>query len=599
MGVEFVIALTDQLSGPAALMGKSLLTTANAADIVDKQIQTTSKALTRAFAAGDTAKVESLSAKMNTLGESFESLGGQSAKGADNLAASLGELLTPAAAAEAALAAVAVVAGLLFGGAKMALEAAEFKKSTLASFSALTGSAAAGAQTLDTIRALEGSVPESEATLVDRAKGLLAQGIDPKKLQATLLSMSNVAAAIGDQGAQKIQSVMEKSLTSGKFQLSAKQLVGTGVTEDDLAKALGMSKTQMLGAIKAGTITAEKGIDALNAAVNAKLGGVAADKAGDFGSQMTKLHDNIGQLFEDVNIQPFLQGLKGLLSIFSKDSVEGGKMKIILTALFDKVFKIGAAILPKLHLGLLQLGIAALRIYIAAKPLIDQLSKLWDSMGDGNATGDALMFVLDSATAMIIGMVKATELVVGGVNQFIDSMRGLGAVFGSTIDLGKNFITGLLDGLDFTAIIAKVKNGAQAVIDTVKSTLGIHSPSTVMMELGAHTATGMAQGIDAGAQSVQAAAGGLATGAATGAAAGPASAMRGSGASPDASGGGGSSGGGGAPASGSSGGGGVSVNVMPGAITITGGSGDAATTLTENALALIFERIALTQGLGQ
>ena len=76
----------------------------------------------------------------------------------------------------------------------------------------------------------------------------------------------------------------------------------------------------------------------------------------------------------------------------------------------------------------------------------------------------------------------------------------------------------------------------------------------------------------------------MAAGAATGAAGGAAS----------------MGGGGGAPPSvGGGGGGGLTVQVMPGAIVIQGGSGDAATTLTENALALIFERVALTQGLGQ
>jgi hypothetical protein len=53
-----------------------------------------------------------------------------------------------------------------------------------------------------------------------------------------------------------------------------------------------------------------------------------------------------------------------------------------------------------------------------------------------------------------------------------------------------------------------------------------------------------------------------------------------------------SSGGGGAPARG-----GVTVTIEPGAIVIQGGSGESVSELTEQAVAMIFERIALAQGL--
>jgi hypothetical protein len=296
---------------------------------------------------------------------------------------------------------------------------------------------------------------------------------------------------------------------------------------------------------------------------------------------MTKLHDNLSQLFEDVDVQPFLQGMKGLLSIFSKDTDEGKQMRLVLTAIFDKVFKVGAAIMPKIHLGLLQIGIASLRIYIAAKPLIAQLDKLWNSMGDGDLIGSALMFTLDSATGMIIVMVKATEYAVASVNQFIDGLKSLVAGLISAADIGTNFVQGIAQGLDFGVVLEKVKSGVSSVVDTVKNELGIHSPSTVMMKLGQHTATGMAQGIDDGSSRVESAGAALAGSAASGASSSSA---------------GGAAGAGGPGGAGSSSG--VTIQVMPGAVVINGASGDTLT-LTENALALLLERVALTQGLGQ
>ncbi|WP_440421635.1 phage tail tape measure protein [Paenibacillus sp. SAFN-054] len=79
-------------------------------------------------------------------------------------------------------------------------------------------------------------------------------------------------------------------------------------------------------------------------------------------------------------------------------------------------------------------------------------------------------------------------------------------------DIGKNIIEGMVNGIGSmaNAVVDKVKEIGNSITDKVKSILGIHSPSRVMMELGFYTGEGLAQGIDGTQDRVSAASAGLA-----------------------------------------------------------------------------------------
>ncbi|MEY9097058.1 phage tail tape measure protein [Paenibacillus sp. RC84] len=65
-------------------------------------------------------------------------------------------------------------------------------------------------------------------------------------------------------------------------------------------------------------------------------------------------------------------------------------------------------------------------------------------------------------------------------------------------DIGKNIIEGMVNGIGSmaNAVVDKVKEIGNSITDKVKSILGIHSPSRVMMELGFYTGEGLALGLD-------------------------------------------------------------------------------------------------------
>jgi hypothetical protein len=58
---------------------------------------------------------------------------------------------------------------------------------------------------------------------------------------------------------------------------------------------------------------------------------------------------------------------------------------------------------------------------------------------------------------------------------------------------------------EWARLIGTVEGLASQLPESVRSVLGIHSPSRVFAEIGLHTAAGLSQGIDAGAPSAQAA----------------------------------------------------------------------------------------------
>lgn len=86
-------------------------------------------------------------------------------------------------------------------------------------------------------------------------------------------------------------------------------------------------------------------------------------------------------------------------------------------------------------------------------------------------------------------------------NTIIDVFKSLP---GKMKDVGKNLVEGLWNGIkDMTSwIVDKVKGFGDTVLGGIKKFFGIHSPSTVMAEVGGYMTEGMAEGIESGTDRV-------------------------------------------------------------------------------------------------
>jgi hypothetical protein len=190
--------------------------------------------------------------------------------------------------------------------------------------------------------------------------------------------------------------------------------------------------------------------------------------------------------------------------------------------------------------------------------------------------------VVAAFTALETGVI----LLYGTIVQAIPKMtKALGDWASSAAEAAGNFVDGLVLGFEngITKVTDAAKNLGKSAMNAVKDVLGIHSPSRVMLNMGMMTGAGFAGGLSASTGHVASAGAGMAAGSVAGAAGSVnrnnySSASYGSSSSSNST----------------SNSKHTIVNV--GGIHIEGG-GKGATEITEEAVTLIFERIALTQGL--
>lgn len=602
-GYQYILEMVDRLSGPAKTAKQQVEALTAGLSEETKELQKLEKQYERLNAAESVdialsrkmqAQIEAKKSSISGLGDKIRSsvagqndLAAKTKKTADELRSASGEAggfgqtiksLGPYAAAAAAALLVlgGAIVGLLYGGAKLALDAALFKAQTTAALKSVTGTSAAARSTFLDIRKISDELGITEAKAQALGLSLLDAGVSQNDLGDAIKSIALLEKVRGEQAAGKLQELIKKSAAAGTFKLEGESLVGTGLSQIDvieqLAKKLGKSNAEVEAQLKAGKIKASDGIAAINAALNSKLGD--AKGLTSFGDAIGKAYEAFTRLFEDVNTGPLIEAVKEVAGWFDKSTVAGDALHYLFTTIFDGLFAAAKEVLPYLKVGFLEIVIVALKIYIALKPVLAQLSDLWTAMTGASAEAsilgqfligavDVLGFILTSALAqfsVLLAFIQGTivffqelyavaesvfEAITGAiafVGEALAEIFGPGA--GSSI--GSALIQGLIGGITggSAGVVSSLLGVGQAAIGAVKGVLGIASPSRVMRELGGHTVEGFSQGVEAGTADTQ--------GALSSAVAPP------------------------APAAAAGGGGVIHVTVAPGAIVLSGVGGNLA-----------------------
>lgn len=536
---EETLALIDQVSGPAERMSRSVESLGSTV---------------RALAQGDIEGAASSLADM--------------AKGLDAVVPGLGTL------ASIAIKAAGAIGGLVFEGARFALEAAEGKRQLIATYDALLGFAGAGAQADDMLSDLSRTLPQTKDQLAAWGQQFAAMGVtDLGALQGQLTATASAQALMGDKGAaaytnlsKKIQEAIQahQGLKISDRQLQS--LATTGVNVADVAAKMGTTAEALRAGLDKGTISADRFGSAMQQALVSKGQKPLEGMTNAMGSQIAHLKQNIGDMFEDVDAGPFLGAMKSILSIFDQATPSGRAMKAAITGFFNGVFSLASKVLPYLKKFFLDLVIAGLKIYIGLKPTIVAFKQLFAGKGAGDAFG--LMLKVIENSIVMVGYAAA-----GAIAIFVKMMSigqavvtAIGDAFSSIGDIASGLVDGLVAGITggIGRVVDAAKGLAGGALDAVKGVLGISSPSREMMLLGGHTASGFAGGIDDGAPLIKASAGGMGDAAKSGASAG-----------------------------GSSSGGGNVISVS----VVVEGAGKSAEEITESMVSLVFERMALEVGL--
>jgi hypothetical protein len=465
--------------------------------------------------------------------------------------------------------------GLTIEGAKLAIEQVELRQQLETTFDALGEGPGAGKATLELFDSLEGPLGQTRDKLADWTKTYEALGItDLSGIRYQLTATASAQAIMGDTGAAAYENITKKVQeaieTHHGLKIADKGLAAlgaTGANVSDVAAKLGLSAGELRNQLKAGTVDAQQFGDALSAAIIEKGQGPLENLRGDVGTILGHAHESFLKLFDGVDPKPFTDQMQSLATILDDQSPSAQAAKAAITGFLDEVFKIGSEGLPIVKHFFLDLEIAGLRSYIVLKPAIQQ----WKDLGGTSATIGALSITFKLMAGSIESAAIATAYLVRGLaaaTSFGISLSG--------IDGGKGFAQGLAQDKPGETAGTKL---ADDTTKAVRDRLEIHSPSRVLFGLGVNTGRGFTGGIQNERPNVDRAASSLGFAAVSGtayASAPPSNANAG--------------------ASSSSGGGSVTVNVQPGAIQITGGSGQSALELTETAVAILFERYALQRG---
>lgn len=428
---------------------------------------------------------------------------------------------------------IAAFAALAAKVTSFALETANAHRSMLLMLGALSGSKAAGEANAQAIEKVASSTAASREAIEGFAKKLAIAGLEGKRFEDTLKTMAIASTLLGEEAAGHIESILEKSKALGHFDIQPKALKGLGISFADLARQVGMTEAQFKASMKAGKISVEQGMDAMNKAIQKRFGGDNEALMLDFNVQMLKLKENIAALFKDINIEPFLKALKDVLSVFDQSTASGKAMHLIVKGAFDAIFGAAAKVGPYVKEFLKGGVIMALTLYITFMKLRAALMAAFG--GDAADKAERMQQMLNLGKAAAFGLIVALAalgLIIAAVGSFIwdmlqpvialiqlwdaaeKALGDAGAAMQQTLesftfpDLGGEagaMIDGLINGITSKIgdVVAAMSNLGNMAASALRNALGIHSPSRVMMEAGGYTAEGFAQGVEGSAGAAQ------------------------------------------------------------------------------------------------
>lgn len=162
----------------------------------------------------------------------------------------------------------------------------------------------------------------------------------------------------------------------------------------------------------------------------------------------------------------------------------------------ENVKRTFAGVFAVLHIG-----------FTIVKALFSVFTGFFGAISDGSKeSGAGLLEFLAHIGDMLVALDKFISRGGNLVEVFHNIGEAAGTMVGEGLSIASNLIFGLVNGLIGGAAFSQLKTAvtgmATSVIEWVKSELGIHSPSTVFIEIGKNVIQGFFNGIAAGAGAI-------------------------------------------------------------------------------------------------
>lgn len=339
----------------------------------------------------------------------------------------------------------------------------------------VAGSSAGGEQLAATIRKVSSGLPLAREEVQKIAVALRDKGISGSALEQSLRAIGTATAVLGQSAGAKLQGVVEKSKELGRFMADPKNFEGSGISIDDVAGALarrtGGTVDAAKAAIKAGSVDLASGLQALDDAVQSKLGGNASKLNKSFDGLGNQLRNNLADIFSGVDVEPLLESLQQLVSLLDTSTESGKALQAIMKTIVN--------------------------------PLVEAMAGAVTTMTQGFLLMEIGAYGLGAAVYKTGNSIKAFF---SGIKEKFDAIKNM-----SWSEIGTAIVDGIVNGIK--AGYQKVKNAAKglgsAIEDSVREAAEIKSPSRMTYRLGGYVSEGLAEGIEDGSDDVDRAATGL------------------------------------------------------------------------------------------
>jgi hypothetical protein len=494
-GFEFVADIKDASSGPS------------------KDVIAALDGLTAALDRNEAAFKRNESAHKGLANGLSEA--GKKARESEGFFASFGASLVPQIAlGELAAEGIRKVGESIVEGGKFALEASEFRENTTLAYETVLGTAEEGEKTyaeIDKIARINHLPGEKAQGL---ASELMLQGLqNQKELTDTVAAVGALQRTGQEQGAARLQKIIESSLVTEKFNVNAKQLRGTGIQIDELYRDIGdrlhVGQSQVKALMKAGKVDVDVGVAALDDAVNkGNIGKLAAKKYG-VPDALVDIKNNLRGLFQNTDASPITNSLKGLAEQLKEGSEGGKELQATIGSLIDLTGTLVSA-----GGGLAGAFADAFKgIEHLAEGAIDKLHDLtrpargsYDDAADKDVNDrihKELMAAkeradIDDLIAQNKGDAKPFAGASPDLNSPIEKARAEALERGKA--LGEGISTGIAEGIRSgkPTVDAAVIDVTGGVITRGRKELDSHSPSRKTMAMGEDAAEGFKIGLEGG-----------------------------------------------------------------------------------------------------
>lgn len=150
-------------------------------------------------------------------------------------------------------------------------------------------------------------------------------------------------------------------------------------------------------------------------------------------------------------------------------------------------------------LAIIAVIVAAIAIFKNWGAIKDWLVAKWQALKTGTVAAFQAMgnWIKNMFTGLVNAVKTKASNIWEGIKSIWDKITGFLSGI-NLFEIGKNIIEGMINGIGSmaNAVVDKVKEIGNNITDKIKSILGIHSPSRVMMEVGFFTGEGLARGIE-------------------------------------------------------------------------------------------------------